>query len=87
MRTLLRAFALTLLLTAALLAQNSSLNGTAADPAGAANPKTSETLGNQPAGVLTSNYRVYETRTGLAQIVPMHMNSEDVSWNSKGVIR
>jgi len=50
MRTLLRAVTLSLLLTAALLAQNSSLNGTVTDPSGNVVPNASIVLTSQDNG-------------------------------------
>ena len=50
MRTLLRAVTLSLLLTAALLAQNSSLNGTVTDPSGNVIPNASIVLTSQDNG-------------------------------------
>ena len=50
MRTLLRAVTLSLLLTAALLAQNSSLNGTVTDPSGKVIPNASIVLTSQDNG-------------------------------------
>ncbi|HWC98246.1 MAG TPA: carboxypeptidase-like regulatory domain-containing protein, partial [Candidatus Sulfopaludibacter sp.] len=51
MRTLLRVCAAALLISSALLAQNSSLNGTVIDPSGAVIPSALLTLSNEQTGI------------------------------------
>ena len=51
MQKVLSALALTSFLCAALLAQNSSLNGTVSDPSGAVVPNASVTLTNEQTGI------------------------------------
>jgi len=51
MRTLLRVYAVGLLLCSALLAQNSSLTGTVSDPSGAVIPNATITLSNEQTGL------------------------------------